>query len=81
MVWEGGALASDGITPFPLKPVCFFLCMQGCTKLKGPGGGPGSGGVSVMRSLAELQDTEVVPAWKRPNPKQRKKLKVLREAQ
>ncbi len=30
----------------------------------------------VMRTVTELQEKNVVPSWKRPNPKQRKKLKL-----
>jgi hypothetical protein len=35
-------------------------------------------GFKVVASLAQLRDGGAAPAWKRPNPKQRKKLKQAR---
>ncbi|KAG1671460.1 hypothetical protein FOA52_003118 [Chlamydomonas sp. UWO 241] len=39
------------------------------------------GGVKVMRTLADLHDANAAPAWKRLNPKQRKKIKAQKEEQ
>jgi len=40
-----------------------------------------SGGVKVMRSLDELKQSSAVPTWKRPNPKQRRRMKRQQEQQ
>ena len=40
--------------------------------------GGAAGGLSLLRTLDDLKDQAAVPTWKRPNPKQRKKLKAKR---
>ncbi len=35
----------------------------------------GEGGARVVTSVADLRQAGAVPSWKRPNPRQRKKLK------
>jgi hypothetical protein len=40
--------------------------------------GNGVGGLKLLRSLDDLKEQAAVPTWKRPNPKQRKKLKAKR---
>ena len=37
-----------------------------------------AGGLKLLRSLDDLKEQAAVPTWKRPNPKQRKKLKAKR---
>ena len=48
------------------------------SKQQRPGVGSGVGGVRVVRDVAGLQESQAVPTWKRPNPRQRKKLRATK---
>ncbi|GAX82562.1 hypothetical protein CEUSTIGMA_g9988.t1 [Chlamydomonas eustigma] len=43
-------------------------------------GGQEQGQLKISRSVDHLRESQAVPSWKRPNPKQRKKLKMLKES-